>query len=79
MIALVPALAGALIVAGVIGVIAGLRPAPVPERRPRSRRVRRLQSLDRTTRRLLLGGLGAGVVAWLVTGWALMALAGIPQ
>jgi Flp pilus assembly protein TadB len=71
MIALVPALAGALIVAGVIGVIAGLRPAPVPERRPRSRRVRRLQSLDRTTRRLLLGGLGAGVLAWLVTGWAL--------
>ena len=75
MIALVPALAGALIVAGVIGVIVGLRPAPVPERRPRSRRLRRLQSLDRITRLLLLGGLGAGVVAWLVTGWALTVVA----
>lgn len=75
MIALVPALAGALIVAGVIGVVAGLRPAPVPERRPRSRRVRRLKSLDRTARRLLLGGLGAGVLAWLVTGWALAVIA----
>jgi Flp pilus assembly protein TadB len=75
MMALVPALAGALIVAGVIGVVVGLRPAPVPENRPRSRRVRRLQSLDRTTRLLLLGGLGAGVVAWLVTGWALAVIA----
>lgn len=75
MIALVPALAGALIVAGVIGVVVGLRPAPVREGRPRSRRARRLQHLDRTTRMLLLGGLGAGVVAWLVTGWVLAVVA----
>ena len=57
MIALVPALAGALIVAGLIGVVIGLRPAPVPARPARSRRVRRLANLDRTTRRLVFGGL----------------------
>ena len=59
MIALVPALAGALIVAGIIGVMIGLRPSPEPEKRPASRRVPRLQNLDRTSRLLLLGGLGA--------------------
>ncbi len=75
MIALVPALAGALIVGGLIGVVAGLRPAPVREGCPRSRRTRRLQNLDHSTRMLLLGGVGAGVVAWLVTGWTLAVVA----
>lgn len=70
MIALIPALAGALIVAGVIGVIVGLRPVPVPQKRPAARRMRRLQNFDRTTRMLLLGGFSGGVVAWFVTGWA---------
>ncbi len=74
MIALVPALAGALIVAGVIGVVVGLRPAPVSERPP-SRRGGRLQSLDRRTRMLLLAGTGAGSIAWLITGWALAVVA----
>ncbi|MGD9959021.1 type II secretion system F family protein [Nocardioides sp.] len=71
MIALVPALAGALMVAGIIGVIVGLRPAAVREKRPVNRKVRRLAKFDRTSRLLLLGGLGLGVIAWLVTGWAL--------
>ena len=71
MIALIPALAGALIVAGVIGLIIGLRPAPAREKRPASRRMRRLGEMDRTTRMLLLGGVAGGVVAWLVTGWVL--------
>jgi Flp pilus assembly protein TadB len=75
MIALVPALAGALIVAGVIGLILGLRPAPVREKRPATRRMRRLGELDRTTRMLLLGGVAGGVVAWLVTGWVLAVVA----
>jgi Flp pilus assembly protein TadB len=74
-IALVPALAGALIVAGIIGVIVALRPTPVPETRPRSRRAHRLRSLDRTTGRIVLGGLAAGVVAWLITGWVLAVVA----
>ena len=77
MIALVPALAGALIVAGIIGVTLGLRPTAVPEKRPSSRRVRRFQSLDRTTRLLLFGGLAGGVIAWLVTGW-MLALIAVP-
>ncbi len=77
MIALVPALAGALIVAGVIGIILGLRPTPVRERRPATGRMRRLHKLTRTTRMLLLGGLAGGVVAWLVTGWVL-AIAAVP-
>lgn len=76
MIALVPALAGALIVAGIIGVVLGLRPTPAPEKRPAaSRRVERLQNIDRITRVLLLGGLGAGVVAWVLTGWILAVIA----
>ncbi|OUZ10241.1 hypothetical protein BHE97_07750 [Aeromicrobium sp. PE09-221] len=75
MIALVPALAGALIVAGVIGLILGLRPAPVRQKRPAARRMRRLGELDRTTRMLLLGGIAGGVVAWLVTGWVLAIVA----
>ena len=77
MIVLVPALAGALIVAGLIGVIVGLRPAPLPEKRPTSRRSRRFRNLDRTNRMLLLGGLVFGVVAWLITGWVL-AVAVVP-
>lgn len=75
MIALVPALAGALIVAGVIGLIIGLRPAPARERRPASRRMRRFGEMDRTTRMLVLGGITGGVVAWLVTGWVLAIVA----
>ena len=75
MITLVPALAGALIVSGIIGVFLGVRPRRGPEKRPSSRRVWRLQNLDRTSRLLLLGGLGAGVIAWLVTGWMLAVIA----
>ena len=75
MIALVPALGGTLIVSGIIGVFLGLRPTRGPEKRPSSRRVWRLQNLDRTSRLLLLGGLGAGVIAWLVTGWMLAVIA----
>lgn len=75
MIALVPALAGGLMVAGLIGVVIGLRPAPVVEKPPRRRKVRTLRDLDRTTRMLLLAGLGVGVLAWLVTGWVLAIVA----
>lgn len=75
MIALIPALAGGLIVAGLIGVVVGLRTAHVVERPPRRRKARSLRNLDRTTRMLLLGGLGVGVLAWLVTGWVLAVVA----
>ncbi len=68
MIVLVPALAGALIVGGLIALVVGLRPSPVVERPSRPRKVR---TLTKQTRMLLLGGVAAGVVAFLVTGWVL--------
>jgi Flp pilus assembly protein TadB len=71
----IPAVAGALVVAGVIGLVAGLRPAPVTESAPtRFRHLARLRATSRRTRLLLLAGLGAGLVAWLVTGWPLAVL-----
>lgn len=71
---LIPAMAGALIVAGVIGLMIGLRPTEVIERPSRRRRTRRI---SQRTSRLLIGGAAAGVVAFVVTGWAL-ALVAVP-
>jgi Flp pilus assembly protein TadB len=71
-IALVPAAAGALIVAGIIGLVVGLKPAPV--RPSRSRPVRR-KPMSAATKRLLLVGVVGGCIAWLVTGWALALIA----
>jgi Flp pilus assembly protein TadB len=76
-IALVPALAGALIVAGLIGVVVGLRPTAAAPMPARSRWMRRVTKIDRTTRLLLLGGVAGGVIAWLVTGLVL-AVAAVP-
>ena len=68
-----PALGGALVVAGLIGLIVGLRKTPVddaaPPGRRRSRAVARLMRMDRRTQLLALVGLVAGVVVWLITGW----------
>lgn len=75
MIALVPALAGALVVAGLLGLVAGLRRVPALPRRP-SRRVARCSGLSRRTRVLAGAGLVAGVLGWLVTGWPLALLLG---
>ncbi|MGH9248520.1 MAG: type II secretion system F family protein [Acidimicrobiales bacterium] len=68
MIVLIPALAGALVVGGVLALIVGLRPSPVVDRPSRPKRLR---PLSKQTRTLLLAGLAAGVVALLVTGWVL--------
>ena len=74
---LIPAISGALIVAGAIGLTAGLRRAPVVERVPtRSRSLNRIQSLPRQTRLLLAAGFMAGVLGWLVTGWLLALVIG---
>lgn len=75
MTALVPALAGALVVAGVIGLAVGLRPTPVTDVRPSPRRGLRLRSLDRRIRLTLAVSLVTGVLAWLVTGWWLAVVA----
>lgn len=75
MISLIPALAGALVAAGLVGLLIGLKPTPVPEPNPRrSHHMRRLQSVSRRTRLLLVVGFGLGIVAWLVTGWPLAVL-----
>src|SRR3546814_12951037 len=66
--------AGALRVAGVIGLVVGLKPAPV--RPPRSRPVQR-KTMSAGMKRLLLVGVIGGCMAWLVTGWAL-ALVAVP-
>jgi Flp pilus assembly protein TadB len=73
-IVLVPALAGALLVGGLIALFVGLRPAPVIDRPSRARRT---IELSLQTRILLLSGAAAGVVAFLVTGW-MLALIAVP-
>lgn len=73
MTVLFPALGGALVVAGLIGLIVGLRRTPVdaaaPPGRRRSRAVARLMQMDRRTQLLALVGLVAGMAVWLITGW----------
>lgn len=74
-----PALAGALMVAGVIGIIAGLQKVPVREPAPTTSRrslVTRWKSASRRTRVLVLAGLFVGVVVYLLTGWAIAIAAG---
>ncbi len=65
----------ALIVSGIIGVFLGLRPTRGPGEAPVLTPRVATPNLDRTSRLLLLGGLGAGVIAWLVTGWMLAVIA----
>ena len=89
MTALVAAVAGALVVAGLLGLVAGLVPAPAPAApaRPgpaRQPRPSRLVRVDRRTRILLVAGLVVGVGVALSTGWVVAvlvipaALAGLP-
>lgn len=84
MMALVPAVAAGLIVAGLIGIIVGSRPAEAPVAKPRrQQRVARV-SISTRTRNLLLIGIAAGIVVALATGWLLavlvvpLAVAGLP-
>lgn len=76
----VAALAGALVVAGILGVIAGLRGLPETRRGARpGRRASRTVALLRVsprTRALLLAGTAVGVVVAVWTGWLLALLLG---
>lgn len=74
MTALVAALGGALIVAGLIGVVVGLVPQPVRMAAPRPPRLSRRFVVSRRTGALLAGGAVGGVVIALLTGWLLAAL-----
>lgn len=72
MTVIVPATAGGLIAAGLLGLFIGLRRRPVhQDRSPRHPRVAQLRGISRRTRRTLALGLLAGIVAWIVTGWLL--------
>ncbi|MGC3995456.1 MAG: type II secretion system F family protein [Propionicimonas sp.] len=77
MIAVLAAFSGALIVAGVLGVILSLRPAPEPPPKP-VRRPRRVASFWRALparrRAAVLVALAAGLVAGLLTGWLVLAV-----
>ena len=78
MTGLLAALAGALLVAGILGIVAGLR--PVPERAPRPARhtstglVRRWRSVSPVRQWLTVAALLVGVVAGSVTGWLVLAV-----
>ena len=78
---LIPALGGALVVAGLIGLILGVRriPAtgPAPRRPVQSRLGARVSHMDRRTKILILAGFVLGVIIYLVTGW-LIAVALVP-
>ncbi len=76
MTGLVPAIGGALIVAGVLGMIAGLRKQPVRPARPPRRLIPAIRTSKRT-RLLLISGLVAGVLVAVVSGW-LVAVVVIP-
>ena len=70
---LVPALAGALMVAGLIGIVVGLRPAPTlvqPARGPARLRTWWAR-VPPVVRLWAVAGLAVGLLAFLVTGWLL--------
>lgn len=77
---LIPGLAGALIIAGTLGAITGLRPAPTKPPAPARMRTplgARLGRISPRTRALLLVGAGAGLVVAMLTGW-FVAIAAVP-
>lgn len=71
----IAAVGGAMVVAGILGLVIGLRGVPEPDHdaRPRRRasRAAAMAKVSRRTRSLLLAGLAAGAVAFVWTGWAL--------
>jgi tight adherence protein B len=84
---LIPALAGALLVAGLIGIVAGLRRTPKPPPAPQRAWAGVpgwLCPVTGRTRILILVGLGVGVLVALLTGWLVAvllvpaAVAGLP-
>jgi Flp pilus assembly protein TadB len=83
----IPALAGALLVAGLIGIFAGLRRTPKSPpalHRARIGLPRLVRSVTPRTRTLILVGLAAGVLVAVLTGWLVAvllvpaAVAGLP-
>ncbi|MER7070665.1 type II secretion system F family protein [Terrabacter sp. NPDC000476] len=89
---LIPAVAGALVVAGLLGLVLGLRRRPVGSAAPRRRglpdsrgpRWLPMARVSRRSQRLILAGLATGVLAAALTGWVVeilivpATLAGLP-
>ncbi len=74
----IPALAGALVVAGLIGLALGIRGTPAtPRRASQSRMGPRISAMNRRTKILALAGLIAGATIYILTGW-LIAVALVP-
>ncbi len=77
---LIPALGGALVVAGIIGVLLGARRTPVappaPRRRNQSRLSSRWSGMERRTKILAIAGLVAGALIYLFTGWLIAVVLG---
>ena len=73
---LIPALAGGLIVAGILGAIAALRPIPTDQATPPrdSRLMRRVRAVPARTRLLAAAGLIVGMLLALLTGWLVAVL-----
>jgi len=68
---LISALAGALIAAGLLGIVAALRPVPAAQAKPSRtpKLVVRLRAIPARTRILALAGVGVGLLIALLTGW----------
>lgn len=73
MIALVPGVGGALVVAGTLATAAGIRRSSdsMELRRSRPRRLWR-RGISRRNRILIAAGIVVGAIGWLVTGWAVV-------
>ena len=76
---LLAAVSAMAVLGGLLLVAMGTRPTAVPTAPPRTRRSAghggRWSQLSPRTRQLLLAGFGAGVLVWLLTGWAVAVLA----
>jgi Flp pilus assembly protein TadB len=73
--ALLAGLSGALIVAGILGIVVGLRPAPEPEPRPLRQpgRLRRAwRAVPPARRWSALAALAVGAVVGVLTGWLIL-------
>jgi Flp pilus assembly protein TadB len=68
---LLPGLAGGLVALGILGIVVGLRLAPVVPKKPINNSGRGRFVIDSRTRMLLLIGLGLGILGWILTGWVL--------
>ena len=85
MTALVPAIGGALVVVGIIGVIVGVIPQPERPAAPRRRSPLSRLRFSRRSRLLLGAGVIAGAIVAIVTGWLLaiviapLAAVGLPS